>query len=88
MENLRGQRQALRLSQWELSRLAHVSRFKLQAAENGARELTPDDEIRVCSALQREAERLATAASSLEGEKTKLAQLAADHGLELTGVSL
>jgi hypothetical protein len=46
------------VSQSKLSRLAHVSRFKIGAYELGAGSLTPDELGRICDALQAEAERL------------------------------
>ena len=46
------------ISQSKLSRLAHVSRFKIGAYELGAGSLTPDEVGRICHALESEAKRL------------------------------
>jgi hypothetical protein len=58
MADLKSKRLGMRLSQSELARLAHVSRWRLWASEHGSCTLTPDEEDRIQEALRREAVRL------------------------------
>ncbi len=67
MNDLRSKREALGMSQWALSRASGLSRFKLQCAELGARQLPPEDEKRVRRALEAEAARLGAIASRFAG---------------------
>ena len=57
-DTLRRSRISIGLSQSKLSRLAHVSRFKIGAYELGAGSLTSDEVTRICDALRGESERL------------------------------
>ena len=68
--NLRTHRLALGISQSRLSRIAHVSRFKICVFELGSGSLTPDEQRQINEALQAEAERLRYAAAQIADESS------------------
>jgi predicted transcriptional regulator len=64
--NFKEDRSRLGLSQAKLARLSGVSRFKICPSELGDSRLTSDEQAKLRSALQAEAERLRTTAASVE----------------------
>jgi predicted transcriptional regulator len=69
MTDLQTHRRALRISLSAMSRMAGVSRYRLITFELGGGTLRPDEEVRIESALRREAARLASISQTfnLEG---------------------
>lgn len=57
-QSVRESREFLRISQSELARRAHISRFKLNTFELGSGALTGEELSRIWSAIRSEADRL------------------------------
>jgi predicted transcriptional regulator len=78
--NLRSNRAALGLSQSKLARESGVPRFKINTTELGGAQLTHEQETLVRAALEREARRLAAAASSFHTESARGSAATMENG--------
>ena len=80
MNELRSQREALRISQSKLARLSGVSRFKICTYELGDAAMSPDEQRQIREALQAEAERLRAITVQIEFGEPRSSPVAGGSG--------